>query len=104
MTEVQPFHRLSRPVEAMQFRLGKTRRSQILEFCPRANVGVGSQRTSLGHELDELDIRWLQIPTGPWAKFVDVVDGAWIVKDGSVHYVHGDLEFRLLFGVGSGAA
>jgi hypothetical protein len=97
MTEVQKFRTKPRRVEALQIRLGETTLSQILAFCPKANVGVGSTHTARGPERDELDLRWVQVPVGPAFTFVDAQDHDWIVWEGAFHYVHSDLEVARLF-------
>jgi hypothetical protein len=97
MTEVRKLRTKPRRVEALQIRLGETTRNEILEFCPRANVGVGSRHTSQGPVRDEADLRWIQVATGPWGRFEDVADGEWIIWDGEYHYVHDDAEIARLF-------
>ena len=63
-------------VEAMQFRLGVTKRSEILAFCPNANVGAPFDIHT--GETDDLDIRWVAIDT--LEGVMEARDGDWIIK------------------------
>lgn len=56
-------------VEAEQFVLGKSTKSEMLAFCPIAQIGASH---------DETDIRWFLIPT--LEGDMEVRDGDFIIK------------------------
>lgn len=57
-------------IEAKQFNLGITTKSEMLEFCPIANIGALDE--------DSTDIRWFVIPTLEGDH--EVTDGDYIIK------------------------
>lgn len=57
-------------IEAKQFILGTTTKSEMLEFCPKANIGAP--------EGDDLDIRWFVIHTLEGDH--EVSDGDFVIK------------------------
>lgn len=57
-------------IEAKQFILGTTTKSEMLEFCPEANIGA--------HIDNEKDVRWFVIHTLEGDH--NVTDGDWIIK------------------------
>lgn len=65
------------PVRAMQFRLGETTKSEIVSFCPEANVGIGSSNG----KMVETDIHWCAIFQRGVDVTVYVYDGDWIIRD-----------------------
>jgi hypothetical protein len=76
-----------RPVTAMRVLLHVTTKPEILQFCPRANVGV---RTYLKDGVwvdDQRDIRWLMVPHNGdlWDRLEN--DGDWIVQVSPGHFV-----------------
>ena len=80
------------PVHAMKFTLGVTTKSEILAFCPGANVGAPLE--------EERDIRWILLPT---AVREYVVDGDWIVRlDDGAWKVMSDDEFTRRYQKGRG--
>ena len=62
----------------MRIILGTTTRSEILAFCPTANVGI--PWTADLKPGDEKDIRWAAVPspTGPASEML--TDGDWLVE------------------------
>lgn len=82
-------------VWAMRLVLGTVTRSEIRDFCPRANVGV----LVVGGVEQEKDIRWVYVPRtdgGQHAEMVD--DGDWLIKlsDGT-YTILSDHEFNLSY-------
>lgn len=59
-------------VEAIQFKLGRTSKTELLEFCPAANIGTPAN--------DLFDIRWFVVPHPDGGGEV-VVHNDYIVKD-----------------------
>lgn len=60
----------------MRIVLGTTTRTQIKEFCPRANVGVLHED---GVD-SETDIRWVHVPNGAGEGADLQADGDWLVE------------------------
>lgn len=91
MTRVLDFRPRNAKVRAMRIILGVTTRTQILEFCPSANVGCGAE----GGVADEKDIRWVSINNGPGIPANMDEDGDWLVLHSSGRYEFlSDTEFH----------
>lgn len=87
MTRVLEFQARNPKVRAMRIILGTTTKSQIMEFCPTANVGVKMN----GDTPDDTDIRWLVAPGGDSL----TEDGEWLVhRPGSGYEFLDDTEFH----------
>lgn len=78
MTKVLTFKPRQQEIRAMRIILGTTTQSEILEFCPTANVGTLYQNG----KFQETDIRWLVLSDGS-AQMQE--DGDWLLQlpDGS---------------------
>lgn len=63
-------------VRAMRIILGETTRTQILEFCPHADVGV-RYRDGVA---DEKDIRWLYVTDDEGDTEELSADGEWLIQ------------------------
>lgn len=76
-----------RPLTAMRVLIGTTTRGEILVFCPRARVGVGSS-VGATEEMDNTstDIRWVQVPHNGNLWDVMTNDGDWIVQKAPGHF------------------
>lgn len=74
----------------MRIILGATTSTQIMEFCPKANVGV-LVKDGIEHETD---IRWIYISNGTDAVELSA-DGEWLVQlsDGTFEFLS-DTEFH----------
>lgn len=70
MSSVRKLRKKPVVVEGLRFLAGITTKSEILAFCPIANVGAPEE--------DEGDIRWIVIPT--LEGNMDVGPGWWILK------------------------
>lgn len=92
MTKVLTFKPRQQEVRAMRIILGETTRTQILQFCPAADVGV-LYKDGVDHETD---IRWAYVPyLGDHRVHEMSEDGEWLVKqsDGSFEFLS-DAEFH----------
>ncbi|QGJ92827.1 hypothetical protein SEA_PUREGLOBE5_67 [Arthrobacter phage Pureglobe5] len=88
MTRARNFRPRNRPVgQAMRVILGTTTRTQILEFCPGANVGCGSKQMGGTWVADPLDVRWVFLPSAPIGRCEVRNDGDWLVR-----HPEGDIE------------
>jgi hypothetical protein len=67
---VKTFRQKPVEIQAVQFIAGTSTKTEMLKFCPTANIGVP--------ENDETDIRWFVIP-GTIVD-LDVIDRDWIIK------------------------
>jgi hypothetical protein len=75
-----------RPLKAMRVLLGATTKTDILTFCPRANVGVSTKLDAGGFLDNERDIRWVMVPHNGelWDRLNN--DGDWIVEKAPGHF------------------
>lgn len=92
MTRVLDFRPRNAKVRAMRIIIGETTKSQILEFCPGANVGV-PWRADL---TDSADIRWVLVSNGIDSKPAEMKqNGDWLVQLASGRYeMLSDTEFH----------
>lgn len=76
-------------VQALQVLVGRTRRREILELCPGANVGVSVSYSPGIDKDDSTDLRWVVLPGGVGSADGHVCDTEWIVRlpDGSLRIV-----------------
>lgn len=90
MTKILTFKHRQPGVRAMRIILGETTKTQIMDFCPRANVGILYQ----GRTPIETDIRWIYIPNGSDAAELSE-DGEWLVEHpGGTYEFLSDAEFH----------
>lgn len=95
MSTVITVHPRTRPARAMRYLHGTTTKQEVKDFCPRANVGVGTQVVGGEYVDNETDIRWLAVPHNGeiWDRVEN--DGDWIVEKSPGHFfVYSDKEFN----------
>ena len=91
MTDIRTYVPRQAKVRAMRIILGTTTQSEILEFCPTANVGTLYQ----DGKFQETDIRWLVLSDGS-AQMQE--DGDWLLQLPSGRYdILSDTEFHLRY-------
>jgi hypothetical protein len=82
-------------MRAMRYLHGVTTKRAIKEFCPAANVGVGTQVIRGEYVDNERDIRWITVPHNGslWQQVEN--DGDWIVEKSPGHFfVYTDADFN----------
>lgn len=97
MSRVLDFRIRNPKVRAMRIILGETTRTQILEFCPTANVGCGT-RDGSSDDINEKDIRWVYVSDDVNGSGELGEDGEWLVQLPTFQFEFlSDTEFHLRY-------
>lgn len=70
MAEAKQYRKKPVVIEAVQFVLGTSTKTEMLAFCPTANIGAPDN--------NDTDIRWFEIPTLEGDMYVS--DGDWVIR------------------------